>query len=239
MRGRTASVAILMGCVGCASIVGLDFDDYREKPTLPPAQTQCVPNTISRCLCELDEGVRGCDDQGRFLPCVCDAGGATSVCGNGRLEPGEACDDGDRQDGNGCSARCVPDGRLSAVNQCPGQAVVAWPGTQHSFQVQGSIRTADPDAGACGAGAPPDRIFALTTSQAGTLDVAVTASVRTFVSVRTTCDDPASVRTCELRQAGETARFSFDLGAGKEMFLVLQPVERSETATFAIEVVQP
>jgi cysteine-rich repeat protein len=34
---------------------------------------------------------------------VCFAGG----CGNGVLEPGEACDDGNRKDGDGCSANCL------------------------------------------------------------------------------------------------------------------------------------
>jgi cysteine-rich repeat protein len=32
--------------------------------------------------------------------------GGGTVCGNGRLEPGEACDDGNRTDGDGCEASC-------------------------------------------------------------------------------------------------------------------------------------
>ncbi len=30
----------------------------------------------------------------------------TSICGNGKLEPGEVCDDGGKKDGDGCSANC-------------------------------------------------------------------------------------------------------------------------------------
>ncbi len=32
--------------------------------------------------------------------------GVQSECGNGRIEPGEACDDGNRRSGDGCSAAC-------------------------------------------------------------------------------------------------------------------------------------
>lgn len=33
-----------------------------------------------------------------------------SICGNGRLEPGEECDDGNTRDGDGCSADCRSEG---------------------------------------------------------------------------------------------------------------------------------
>jgi cysteine-rich repeat protein len=35
-----------------------------------------------------------------------------SVCGNGEIEPGEACDDGNTRDGDGCSAICVLEARF-------------------------------------------------------------------------------------------------------------------------------
>lgn len=34
------------------------------------------------------------------------AGGANADCGNGTVDPGEACDDGNSQDGDGCSVSC-------------------------------------------------------------------------------------------------------------------------------------
>lgn len=36
------------------------------------------------------------------------SGGGSHVCGNGILEPGEACDDGNSADGDACSSACVP-----------------------------------------------------------------------------------------------------------------------------------
>ena len=47
-----------------------------------------------------------------------------AVCGDGRTSTGEACDDGNRVSGDGCSRDCVVeycgDGRLSAGEQCDG-----------------------------------------------------------------------------------------------------------------------
>ena len=34
------------------------------------------------------------------------AGGAAAVCGNGSVEPGEACDDGNTKSDDGCSSTC-------------------------------------------------------------------------------------------------------------------------------------
>jgi cysteine-rich repeat protein len=48
-----------------------------------------------------DDGRVDCDDEGCVFAVAC------SACGNGVVEDGEACDDGDRVDGDGCSARCL------------------------------------------------------------------------------------------------------------------------------------
>ena len=34
---------------------------------------------------------------------------AASLCGNGKLDPGEECDDGNTEDDDGCSSQCVID----------------------------------------------------------------------------------------------------------------------------------
>jgi len=44
---------------------------------------------------------------------VCE-GGAPLVCGDGRLDPGEACDDGGREAGDGCSPGCELEQPLAA-----------------------------------------------------------------------------------------------------------------------------
>ena len=46
-----------------------------------------------------------------------DTTGTPSECGNGELEPGEGCDDGNTVSGDGCSATCFPEG----PQECNGQ----------------------------------------------------------------------------------------------------------------------
>jgi cysteine-rich repeat protein len=41
----------------------------------------------------------------------------SSVCGNGRVEPGEECDDGGRADGDGCSPLCARERRVKLDNR--------------------------------------------------------------------------------------------------------------------------
>ena len=43
---------------------------------------------------------------GAAAPSGCGGGGDGPGCGNGRLDPGEMCDDGNTADGDGCSYRC-------------------------------------------------------------------------------------------------------------------------------------
>ena len=53
--------------------------------------------------------VISCDDDGKSTPSS-DAditGSETSSCGNGIVDIGEQCDDGNTNDGDGCSADCL------------------------------------------------------------------------------------------------------------------------------------
>lgn len=52
-----------------------------------------------------DDGDDNDDDGGEGSGSDC--GGSTAVCGNGALEDGEACDDGNAVDHDGCSATCT------------------------------------------------------------------------------------------------------------------------------------
>ena len=47
----------------------------------------------------------GCSPKCEFDP-VCSSTGCAARCGDGIIEPGEACDDGDVISGDGCSSTC-------------------------------------------------------------------------------------------------------------------------------------
>jgi cysteine-rich repeat protein len=52
-------------------------------------------------------------------PCpgqTCDEVNDTCSCGNGELDPGEECDDGNNEDGDGCASDCTLDEPVPAVS---------------------------------------------------------------------------------------------------------------------------
>ena len=67
-------------------------------------------------MCVLKEQLKACEESSDGEACtfagthgVCDEGVCIQTCGNGILDQGEACDDGNRQDGDGCSKNCLSD----------------------------------------------------------------------------------------------------------------------------------
>ncbi|MBX3276034.1 MAG: DUF4215 domain-containing protein [Sandaracinaceae bacterium] len=61
---------------------------------------------VALALCGCDGETMTGEDGGVDASTMMDAGPAP-VCGNGRVEPGEACDDGNTTGGDGCSADCT------------------------------------------------------------------------------------------------------------------------------------
>jgi cysteine-rich repeat protein len=56
----------------------------------------------------------------------------SGVCGNGIVDPGESCDDGNAADGDGCSARCLTDSAAGS-GAAAAAAVVAAPAAASSL----------------------------------------------------------------------------------------------------------
>ena len=79
-----------------------------ERPSTPEVTTASRPGDGD------GQGIGEGDGAGRDtgpgdpdgVACLADCGEPTSVCGDGVLEGGERCDDGNRDDGDGCSAAC-------------------------------------------------------------------------------------------------------------------------------------
>lgn len=93
-------------------------------------------------------------------------------CGDGLVDPEEACDDGNQIDGDGCSAACKPDAFPKEAGSCPGQTVHVW-----SLPVEVSATTVpftNTQSGSCGGKSGRDAVYAIVPHSSGTLTATIT-----------------------------------------------------------------
>ena len=125
------------------------------------------------------------------------------VCGDGKIDTNEACDDGNKVDGDGCSPGCnAVNGDPLSGGSCPGQAVHVWPG-----KVVTAAATTNPygntftkTGSSClvsanDLNAAQDHVYAVTAHGAGNLKVTLTPTETTYNAMlvaRKTCADPTT-----------------------------------------------
>ncbi len=146
----------------------------------------------------MDLGGHTCLDFGFVIPgglactaCALDTSGCKTTCGNNLLEPGEACDDGNAVNGDGCSSSCTVEGQTCA----DAVKVTLGLGTQ---KFTGTTAGGGSHTGIC-ASAGPDRIYAVTASATGFLTASLTRANTTYPSVlyaRSGCDAAATEILC-------------------------------------------
>ncbi len=180
-----------------------------------------MPNQTLVCLCGLDEGTQKCTEESRLTPCDCpnakgDPPGTLTPapspapaptptpsptgprCGNGALEVGETCDDGNTASGDGCSATCTADGAPKSAQMCPGQPVAVWKATPVALagSTAGYI---DLHGASCYDALGPDRVYAITPQADGVLaiDASFDQGFNAVVSVRRDCAANASELLCQ------------------------------------------
>lgn len=116
------------------------------------------------------------------------------LCGNGNLDSGEFCDDGNTLNGDGCGSTCAPEDHDS----CGGPVFEMDPGT---VTMKGSTVNAKDDittsnsVDQCGAGtwAGGDQIFAIDPLVDGTLTVTLDAAYYNhYLHIRTACPGQTS-----------------------------------------------
>lgn len=144
------------------------------------------------------------------------------VCGDGKIDANEACDDGNRVDGDGCSAGCnAVDGDPTTAGSCPGQPVHVWPGKVvngagstvpfgNTFSATGSSCVVGTKLNVA-----QDHVYAVTAHAKGNLKVTVTptdAAFNPMIVARTSCTEAStqSASMCDNSQAAgkpETVTF--------------------------------
>ena len=237
-RVVVAALAALLVASGCASVVGLDFDSYVVGLSSEGDAAQCVPHATLRCLCALSEGVQTCSESGRLSACECRDSGEppapTSLCGNGAVDDGEACDDGNLVANDGCSTLCVPDGRPPAVESCPGQPVEVAPGRVVRLDLATFARSSDAASGSCGLMAQPDRVYAVRASKTGSMTVAVASDAALAFSIRTSCAAPDAALSCDAVAAGVPVFRRIPVELEQTYYVVLEPQQASTRAAYSV-----
>ncbi|MEZ4366706.1 MAG: hypothetical protein R2939_10520 [Kofleriaceae bacterium] len=116
--------------------------------TVCPAELACAPTgggCVDPALLAACDGLpdgAGCDLAGLGTGTCRDGRCTLEACGNGQLDPAEACDDGNTVSGDGCTASCMKiercgdgeldegeacdDGNTSAVDRCDACGVTTW-----------------------------------------------------------------------------------------------------------------
>lgn len=139
---------------------------------------------------------------------------AGAVCGDGKVDTGEACDDKNQTNDDGCNVGCqVINGNPTSGGTCPGQPVHVWPGKKvtgtgstipygNTFTKTGSSCIVS----ANDLNVANDHVYEVTAHTAGNLTVTATpeAAFNLQLTARTTCATPASQGTNMCANNGST-----------------------------------
>lgn len=163
-----------------------------------------------------------------------------AFCGDGKVDLGEACDDSNKVDGDGCSPSCLAiNGDPATGGSCPGQPVHMWPGKvvvgaastnpYGNTYVKTGTACTPPTAASSNLNVAQDHIYAVTAHGAGNLKVTMTpeAAFNGMLVARTNCTDPTS------QSAAMCANNVGSGGAGPEIMTF--PVTNNQSVYVAAE----
>ncbi|MCU0682782.1 MAG: hypothetical protein MUF34_11125 [Polyangiaceae bacterium] len=204
---------------GCASGDAFPGDD-------------CTPNDRKACSC--DDGTKGwqlCLKDRSYEPCGCSGNNLNegpppaAVCGNGRVEPGELCDDGNQRNGDACSALCQRGSELEGRDSCANLRPLP---LDVGDRLEGRQSVAEGDgstAGSCG-GDGSELVFAFAPRAAGTLALTVATEERSLDATLYVREDACGAETSEPANAckndggeGEGEELSLRVEEGKTYFV--------------------
>jgi cysteine-rich repeat protein len=206
------ALAVFTALAACSSP-----DTTVDLNTLTPKV--CTAGKESPCTCENSgPGVKRCNPTGTaFAECrisdelecgaKSDSGPPINLCGNGKVDPGEACDDGNMADDDFCTSLCLPKGDPVGAGVCPGVPVHLW-----GNEVIVSSANVIPYAASHTAEKPcvssiglygTDRVYAVTAHKAGMLHAESSgASFDIILFVNATCADSKTEVTCANKYVG-------------------------------------
>lgn len=159
------------------------------------------------------------------------------LCGNGRVDEGEECDDGNQLSRDGCSASCQWESRGSG-DRCPGDELQLSAQAERRWQGEWEGDTSQfyhhyfSECGGSGA----DQVFSLVPPQEGQLTIRVQAEHDVIVSVRETCEQEESELICrDASGPGGVEELRLRVEAERPLFLFVDGLGQS-AGPFRLEV---
>jgi cysteine-rich repeat protein len=121
----------------------------------------------------------------------------TAVCGNGKAEFPEQCDDGNVKNADGCSATCLMED-AATVSACPGQGYRLNAGGVSFAGDTTALTNAGGSAVGCApSGSGPNAVYAITPTIAGSISLKLLANYpEALLHVRRECSDSATQFDC-------------------------------------------
>jgi cysteine-rich repeat protein len=149
-----------------------------------------------------------------------------SVCGNREVEPDEECDDGNLDDGDGCSSSCrfEPTG---PDDVCPGETLEltpAGPDTLVASVTSSTAQSRHQYSSNCGGGSSPDNVYTILSAVTGRAFARLVPEYEAALSVRSDCADPRSEIACDTNALSATLkelRLEFPVFAGSPVSLLI------------------
>ncbi len=173
-------------------------------------------------------------------------GTGADLCGNAKVDPGETCDDGNRDEGDGCSKTCARES--AGPNDVCGGAPVALTQigqtTRYGARISGSTAALFNHYGAsCGGGSGRDAVYALEAPKTGRATVRIAAGFAAVVSARSgACEDTKSEIACADASlsglggdAGAPTEMAFPVFAGKKTYLFVDGYG-GESGEYALDI---
>lgn len=191
----------------------------------PFVRARCVA-FLFPLLLACQQTVPGPEDAGTTpLP---DAGLPAPRCGDGALDTGEACDDGNLIDGDGCAATCARElGCAGALDLL----TLAEAGPGGTRLVAGARPAAGSTLQASCGGAGAEQVYLFQAPFAGSLTASVQGGEGTTLSLRRTCAEALTETAC----APAPRQVRAELAAGEALAFVIDGPEAGGLFTLAVQ----
>lgn len=149
-----------------------------------------------------------------------------SVCGNGKREGAEECDDDNLASDDGCSSTCKLESK-GPDDLCPGTSVALALGAdgKRTATITGDTTKAYAhDSYSCGGGAGPDLVYSITSPVAGNVRFKLDADYPALIAARATCSDATTERACASNTSAGTTTGFVSMLAGDTIYLFVDGV---------------